>query len=1068
MLDDKVLFDRLLLNHLSIPVKTQKFSAKQPLDLKKIEVLLDTGLVSDEQQRKILEYLRKLLESNKDSTVQYKKNKLNAYGRVFGKHSCQNMKSKIRNSIVWDNVIDLDIVNCQTVLLYNFSQQLLLENKWIKKYIKNRDYYFTYFSGKFGCTKQEIKDLFIFMMNGMSIDRLESKYGKELLECKEIAGFYEECKAIAQHIIDHRDKNELSRHIVRVKKGKLGSILPFMIQEIENNILSLILSFLIEKNYIDGNTCILMFDGIMIPNNHNETQLLKELNTYLIEKTKYKYLQVISKPMEKYSLKEIQENTNENTIVERVYKPLTVSVGKEKVIHSKYLTDALKIKKLLQYQTLVIKSTTGTGKTTLMNTIRKAFGNDCQFLSIVHKRSLAEQHKKTFNIFSYLEIEKDDPEYRYYINEEQSIVCVNSLLRYSHISSFAEHVVYIDEINSFLDCLTHSPLLDENIDRIFALLMNIVNTCKFLVVSDKLITDNVFTFIRERKEKNRLFINNTYKKYQNINAYEVLDANEFLKLIKNKKHDEYFLYSNDSKQVLSKHYEQHFVEKLCKNCVERRKEKLELCESCQEKVSCMDIITSESVTKYSSDYSFDNKQIYHSPSLTSGIDFNNEEPQDVFIWITGSSISPAEQFQMCTRTRNIRNLYFHFASGLKDEIREYANFKEFKEKHGFNDLTAEELKIIHKMCKNTYYKRRFTELEYYNMYVKQLYDSDKKFHFLNILKEEEFTICALGENQQGVKESEKNKQTQIYDENKHNSLETHLENRSIPMDKPKLKYREGLSKDYETIYTHIYELEHVEDVSRYEHLFKEERNYHDYLNAIKLMRFYSNEDLIDKMKRPEIKNQTINYIYNKLLMIRFLCNKYEINPYHDINRHFVDGKICDRMIEMDDKEFDSIRKTFGKKKSVKKPETLYNVITLLVSCFNNIDDKFFLTQKTQKNGINVITNKKVKFNLYELNMKKLDLYLEFYANRDPYYTMSTRFCEPFKIIFDQYRNIVVERVTKKKEESISISSDSDDEEEEEKVVDIQNYRLTTPTEDFFSVPKNGKSIKTSDFFAKMV
>ena len=54
-----------------------------------------------------------------------------------------------------------------------------------------------------------------------------------------------------------------------------------------------------------------------------------------------------------------------------------------------------------------------------------------------------------------------------------------------------------------------------------------------------------------------------------------------------------------------------------------------------------------------------NKFIVYSPSITTGVDFSINTPQDVFIYINGKTISPASSFQQLTRTRNIKNVYFY-------------------------------------------------------------------------------------------------------------------------------------------------------------------------------------------------------------------------------------------------------------------------------------------------------------------------------------------------------------------------------------------------------------------------
>ena len=56
---------------------------------------------------------------------------------------------------------------------------------------------------------------------------------------------------------------------------------------------------------------------------------------------------------------------------------------------------------------------------------------------------------------------------------------------------------------------------------------------------------------------------------------------------------------------------------------------------------------------------FKNKFIIYSPTITTGIDFTTDEPQNVFLYIKGSSITPEASFQQLSRTRNIKNVFFY-------------------------------------------------------------------------------------------------------------------------------------------------------------------------------------------------------------------------------------------------------------------------------------------------------------------------------------------------------------------------------------------------------------------------
>ena len=52
--------------------------------------------------------------------------------------------------------------------------------------------------------------------------------------------------------------------------------------------------------------------------------------------------------------------------------------------------------------------------------------------------------------------------------------------------------------------------------------------------------------------------------------------------------------------------------------------------------------------------------LFFSPKITTGVNFNIDEAQDVFIYIKGRSIDVSESFQQAKRTRNIKKYIFLF------------------------------------------------------------------------------------------------------------------------------------------------------------------------------------------------------------------------------------------------------------------------------------------------------------------------------------------------------------------------------------------------------------------------
>jgi len=98
----------------------------------------------------------------------------------------------------------------------------------------------------------------------------------------------------------------------------------------------------------------------------------------------------------------------------------------------------------------------------------------------------------------------------------------------------------LDEINSFIESVTHNKRLNKNIKIIYQILTRIINNCHKLIVCDALISDNVFNLLNVKTNGKTIYLTNNFKKYAGISAINLNDENEFF----NK------LFSNNAKMIL--------------------------------------------------------------------------------------------------------------------------------------------------------------------------------------------------------------------------------------------------------------------------------------------------------------------------------------------------------------------------------------------------------------------------------------------------------------------------------------------------------------------------------------
>jgi len=686
---------------------------------------------------------------------------------------------------------------------------------------------------------------------------------------------------------------------------------------------------------------------------------------------KYKIWNKWSKKSEKYNQNEnnkiwnsIKLTFDENYLkylcnleedIHKKYIPLTKDLKFDvKKINSKYLNTGISYTELNKYNTIILKSSTGTGKTTMTaQMIKKELEKDKskRILSIVSKISLSNQQIKSFmdediELVSYRDTKKD-------IKKDNMVCCLNSLWMYQYISNneMKNMIIYIDEVNSLIENLVDNMTLKHNLKVIYHTLMRLINNCHKIIVSDALITDNVLNLLKKRNDKNKIMVENEFKKYKNIRAEEIKDENIFLEKMKEQcMNNDYFLFGCDSLEIVTRFY----IE--CLKCnVDRTK---------------FILITSESKMEiYDASKEFKNKFVFYSPSIIFGVDFTIENEQNVFIYITGKSLMPSGCFQQTTRTRNIKTLYY------------YCNTYRQKNKY-FNTASVRKIfrniektnDIIKDICSNydeddniIMLDNAFFEMYCYNEYVKDTYRTNIKKHYKLILEENGFILSSSGncnnielEKTKEMKKEVKEEQLKKFEEfKKLNKESTEYNNKKYDNFKENIKFL-GLN-----------ELEN-ETLDKY----KEEIVFSKQLeNHIKTINMFKSYDYIKSKVKEENENAfyiTIyNSSYNKIKYIKEMEQKYNI---HFLNKEFNDRN--EEKIEMSDEEYNKMKIIFRSEKE--KPKTYDDLKKIYVGLIKNITGNKLieLKRETKKNE-----EGKKNYN-YSVNKKVLDYHLNLYLHKN--------------------------------------------------------------------------------------
>ena len=157
------------------------------------------------------------------------------------------------------------------------------------------------------------------------------------------------------------------------------------------------------------------------------------------------------------------------------YHPITRNIShiKQETFHERYVSEGLSYETFEAHDTIIVKSCTGTGKTTAVaEHAARSMQKGEKFLSITTRTSLSDQHQKSFASMGM----KNYQDIRANFQDAGSLaICLNSLAKLGQLDEedLKKYIVYIDEVSSFLE-FTHNDTLDSILKDVFVLLNRLV------------------------------------------------------------------------------------------------------------------------------------------------------------------------------------------------------------------------------------------------------------------------------------------------------------------------------------------------------------------------------------------------------------------------------------------------------------------------------------------------------------------------------------------------------------------------------------------------------------------
>jgi len=264
---------------------------------------------------------------NKLFEVVYKKSSNHKYGRVFPVKALgfTSFSRKIRNTLMYENYIDIDLKNAQIEIIYNIAKSNNINLKYIKKYCEKRDEILQNVMTEYSVNKKQAKELFLTLGFFGSFDSWkEHNKIKNTNSIKFIDKYIDDIKTFYKAI--KKENEKLYETAKKQKPSNIkGSFLSLYLQEWETRIIDTVIYYLYHKtsilDYNEKKVLTYEFDGIkLLKSSVNKYGLDKLISD--IEKVIYDELGFImkfeEKPIDDFVIINYDKNINkEDEIIEK-------------------------------------------------------------------------------------------------------------------------------------------------------------------------------------------------------------------------------------------------------------------------------------------------------------------------------------------------------------------------------------------------------------------------------------------------------------------------------------------------------------------------------------------------------------------------------------------------------------------------------------------------------------------------------------------------------------------------------------------------------------------------------
>lgn len=655
-------------------------------------------------------------------------------------------------------------------------------------------------------------------------------------------------------------------------------------------------------------------------------------------------------------------------------EPLTNTYGiKQREFNHNYVFDdkiynCFTYDDFLNNETIVMQSTTGTGKTYAISKHIEQYlldNSEYKFLSLIRLESLAQQHCIYFeniNMESYLNCL--DKNRRHFKDIKSLVICLNSIWRYRGITDYeiSNMVIYIDEIYHFID-FTHNNLLEKHAKECFIMLSRFIKYAKKLIISDAMINNGVFYLFNDRINTTpSLYLKNTFKKYEGVKAVRHRNANELLdKMVENIHNKNFFFFASCEKGVAT-----NFYNKCLKEAPEELKHLFVLITS-DSKIN----LNGQTFSEFCK-----GKFIFYSPSLIYGMDFNIDEAQDVFIYITGKTINPSASYQQTTRCRNIKTLYYYCEYGQRNP--KYKDLQAVKDYYKENIYNLDN--HLNQICNIRFTTDDRVELDLddkyfnlycYNEYLNDTYETNKLLHYEQILLNEGFELIIEENIKKPLNKEIINEMKEIKEENDDILFGQFLKSSTIEKQNNIL-----FKRIYDACYILNLDLENNDLLNNYKDILLNGKELKKHFNICRLFKdgYNINKKMVEKSQNTFLIN-ILNDSNVKISILNKLENYYNINHVDILTLDTSEIEFKPVSNEL----WNHISKAFRKSDNKKDPQNWYELKQLFVSIIKNITCSEYINAerlKTKKDRDIIsysINNDFLEFHFNLLKFRNIEL-----------------------------------------------------------------------------------------------